>query len=425
MTLAGDHLLHELPGGARLLTAPLPARASASVVLMFGVGSRFEEDRIGGISHFIEHLAFKGTRRRPNSKAIAEAIEGVGGVMNASTDKEITVYWTRVPADRLELAIDVLGDIVSDSQLAPADVERERMVILEELKMYLDQPQDYVHSLFEAVMWPGHSLGRDIIGTVESISGVTRDDLVEYVAGHYRPRNLVAGIAGGIDPEHALRLFGTHVALPGVGAPSNHQIAPGPLTASNVHVLQKDTEQAHVCLGARGLSYLDQDRYVLDLITTVLGEGMSSRLFLEIREQRGLAYDVHAYTQKHRDAGYFGVYMGVDPSKAEEAVSATVAELRRLTRDPVPDDELTKAKEFVKGRLRLGLEGTNALASWLCQQVLLTESILSVDEVIAKVDAVTVEDMQRVAAKVLGGPLQGAVIGPFASDLPFRSALAN
>lgn len=425
MTLAGDHLLHELPGGARLLTAPLPARQSASVVLMFGVGSRFEEDRIGGISHFIEHLAFKGTHRRPSAKAIAEAIEGVGGVLNASTDKEVTVYWSRVPADRLELAIDVLGDIVSDSQLSPDDIERERMVILEELKMYLDQPQDYVHSLFEEVMWPDHSLGRDIIGTVDSVSGVTRDDLVEYLTAHYRPRNLVAGIAGGIDAEAALRLVGAHLALPGAGDGSNHQSAPGPLTASNLRVLEKDTEQAHVCLGSRALSYLDEDRYVLDLITTVLGEGMSSRLFLEIREQRGLAYDVHAYTQKHRDAGYFGVYMGVDPAKAEEAVSATVAELRRMTREVVPDHELTKAKEFVKGRLRLGLEGTNALASWLCQQVLLTDRILSVDEVVAKVDAVTAQDLRRVAGQVLGGPLQGAVIGPFPSDVAFRSALAG
>ncbi len=418
-------MLHELPGGARLLTAPLPARASASVVLMFGVGSRFEEDRIGGISHFIEHLAFKGTRRRPNSKAIAEAIEGVGGVLNASTDKEVTVYWARVPADRLELAIDVLGDIVSDSQLAPLDVERERSVILEELKMYLDQPQDYVHSLFEAVMWPGHPLGRDIIGTVDSVSGVTREDLVDYLAAHYRPRNLVAGVAGGIDADNTLRLISRHVSLPGAGAPSNHQSSPAPLTTTNVHVLQKDTEQAHVCVGARGLSYLDPDRYVLDLVTTVLGEGMSSRLFLEIREQRGLAYDVHAYTQKHRDVGYFGVYMGVDPSKAEEAVTAAVSELRRMTEELVPEEELVKAREFVKGRLRLGLEGTNALASWLCQQVLLTDRTLSVDEVVALVDAVTAEDLRRVARQVLGGPLQAAVIGPFPSEVPFRTAVAN
>src|SRR2546430_10567670 len=170
MGLAPKHFRHELRGGSRLLTAELPDRASVSLVLMLKVGSRFEDDRIGGVSHFVEHLFFKGTRRRPTAKDIAEAIEGVGGVMNASTDKELTVYWTRVPSDQLELATDVLFDIVSDSQLAPSDVERERMVILEELKMYMDQPQDYVHSLFEQIMWPEHPLGRDIIGTVESRS---------------------------------------------------------------------------------------------------------------------------------------------------------------------------------------------------------------------------------------------------------------
>src|SRR6266700_2165743 len=195
MGLAPKHSRYELTGGARLLTAPMPDRASVSVVLMLSVGSRFEEDRIGGVSHFVEHLFFKGTRRRPSAKDIAEAIEGVGGVMNASTDKELTVYWTRVPAERLELAIDVLFDIVSDSQFAPSDIERERMVILEELKMYMDQPQDYVHSLFEQIMWPGHPLGRDIIGTVESVSKTTRDDLLTYVGEHYRLPNLVIGLA--------------------------------------------------------------------------------------------------------------------------------------------------------------------------------------------------------------------------------------
>src|SRR5256885_7134000 len=180
---APKHFRHELNGGARLLSAELPDRASASLVLMLSVGSRFEDDRIGGASHFVEHLFFKGTRRRPTAQEIAEAIEGVGGVMNASTDKELTVYWTRVPKDRLELAIDVLFDIVSDSQLAPNDVERERMVILEELKMYLDQPQDYVHSLFEQIMSPEHPLGRDIIGTVDSVCATTREGLLEDVGG--------------------------------------------------------------------------------------------------------------------------------------------------------------------------------------------------------------------------------------------------
>ena len=423
MGLAPTHCRHELRGGARLLTAELPDRASASLVLMLGVGSRFEEDRIGGASHFIEHLFFKGTKRRPTAKEIAESIEGVGGSMNASTDKELTVYWTRVPADRLDLAVDVLFDIVSDSKLSPADIERERMVILEELKMYLDQPQDYVHSLFERIMWPDHPLGRDIIGTMESVSSTSRDDLVAYIAEHYRLPNLVIGLAGAVDHEQSRRLVEERLVLSTSPNGSRYVPAPGPLDRPSVVLLQKDTEQAHVCLGTRALSYVDPDRYVLDLLNTVLGEGMSSRLFLEIREKRGLAYDVHSYSSKHSDGGYFAVYLGVDPKKAEEALEAVLDELRKIADHPVPEEELTKAREFTKGRLRLGLESTNSLASWLCQQELLMDELKTVDEVIALYEAVTAADVQRVARLVLRQPLQLAVIGPFGSDAPFRAAI--
>ncbi len=423
MPLAANQHLHRLKGGARLLTAVMPDRASASLVLMFSVGSRFEDDRIGGISHFIEHLFFKGTRRRPTAKQIAEAIEGVGGVMNASTDKELTVYWTRVPADRLELAIDVLCDIVTDSQMAPDEVDRERLVILEELKMYQDQPQDYVHSLFEQIMWPGHPLGRDIIGTTESVSQTSRDDLLAYVQSHYRMSNLVIGLCGGIDPDRSALLMERGLGLPAAADETGYLPAPPALEKPAVLVHKKDTEQAHICIGSRGVSYLDPDRYALDLINTILGEGMSSRLFLEIRERRGLAYDVHSYSSKHRDGGYFAVYLGVDPKKAVEAVEAVLAELRMLAQEPVPEAELTKAKEYTKGRLRLGLESTNALASWLCQQELLTGRVKSVEEVVEIVDAISSEDIQRVAARVLLAPTQAALIGPFQSDAPFRAAV--
>jgi predicted Zn-dependent peptidase len=401
----------------------MPDRASASLVLMFGVGSRFEEDRIGGISHFVEHLFFKGTRRRPTAKEIAEAIEGVGGVINASTDKELTVYWTRVPAERLELAVDVLFDIVSDSQLSPQDIDRERMVILEELKMYQDQPQDYVHSLFESVMWPEHPLGRDIIGTVQSVSRTSRDDLVEFIGGHYGLANLVVGLSGGIDTDSTARLVQERLSLPPAPNGTGAQSAPGPLAAARLLLHRKETEQAHICLGVRGVSYLDPDRYTIDIVNTILGEGMSSRLFLEIRERRGLAYDVHSFTSKHRDAGYFGVYLGVDPKKAQEAVEAVVGELRRVAEQEVDPRELSKAKEFTKGRIRLGLESTNAMASWLCQQELLTGTIRSVDEVVAIVDAVTAEDVKRVAARVLTQPIQMAMIGPFGEEASFRAAI--
>ena len=423
MRLDTPHQLVTLAGGTRLLTAPMPDRSSVSMVLMFGVGSRYEDDRVSGVSHFIEHLFFKGTGKRPTAKEIAEAIEGVGGVMNASTDKELTVYWTRVPSERLELALDVLFDIVTDSRLVSDDIDRERLVILQELKMYHDQPQDYVHSIFERLMWPRHPLGRDIVGTQDSIRSMSRDDLVAYIHSHYRGPNLVVGVAGDLDPGHTVDLVRSHLRLPeqpnGLARPGS----PPPLAGPGVQVEYRKTEQAHICLGTRGVSYLDPDRYTLDLVNTILGEGMSSRLFLEIRERRSLAYDVHSYTSKHHDVGYFAVYLGVDPKKAHDAVEAVVAELHKLADSPVADIELNKAKEFTKGRLRLGLESTNAVASWLTQQLLLTGRIRSVEEVVALVDAVRPEDIQRVAGRVLKSAIQLAVVGPYESDAGFSGTI--
>jgi len=419
----GPFNVRPLEGGARLVTAPMPDRASASLVLMFGVGSRYEDDRLGGVSHFIEHLFFKGTRKRPTSKEIAEAIEGVGGVINASTDKEVTTHWTRVPADHLELGIDVLFDIVTDSKLTADDIDRERMVILEELKMYQDLPQDYVHSLFEEVMWPGHPLGRDIGGTLESVSAITRDDLVGYIAHHYSLPQLVVSLSGGIDPNEAAEMVDARVGRLATKNGSGYLPAPNGLEKAGLAFLNKKTEQAHLCLGTRGISYLDDDRYALDLVNTILGEGMSSRLFLEIREKRGLAYDVHSFTSKHHDGGYFAVYAGVDPSKAEETIKAVLGELEQMVDKDVPESELTKAREYTKGRLKLGLESTNAMASWLGQQELLAGRIRPVEEVVAAVDSVDQAAIRRVARRVLDQPIQLSVIGPFASDGKFRRAI--
>ena len=401
----------------------MPDRASASLVLMFGVGSRYEDDRRGGVSHFIEHLFFKGTQRRPTSKEIAEAIEGVGGIINASTDKEVTTYWTRVPADHLELAVDVLFDIVTNSKLTPDDIDRERMVILEELKMYQDLPQDYVHSLFEEVMWPQHPLGRDIGGTLDSVSKISREDLVDYVSQHYSLPRLVVSLSGGIDPDRAAEMVEARVDGIARHDGATYAPAPGGLERPGLAYLKKKTEQAHICLGTRAISYLDEDRYALDLINTILGEGMSSRLFLEIREKRGLAYDVHSFTSKHHDGGYFAVYAGVDPSKAEETIKAILGELHKIVAEEVAESELSKAREYTKGRLQLGLESTNAMASWLGQQELLAGRIRPVAEVVAAVDAVDTATISRVAKRVLDQPIQLSVIGPFSSDAKFRALI--
>ncbi len=401
----------------------MPERLSASLVFMFGGGSRLEDERHAGVSHFIEHLFFKGTERRPTSKEIADAIEGVGGFVNASTDKELTAYWTRVPAEHVELGLDVLADIVSNSRLAPADVERERMVILEELRMYQDQPQEFVQNLFEEIMWPDHPLGRDIAGTEQSVARLTRDDILEYASAQYRLPNLVIGAAGAFDDSRVLAMVGSRLTLPadpnGLLAP----LMPKPLPAPRVLMRRRKTEQAHICLGVRALSYLHPDRFALDLLNTVLGEGMSSRLFLNIRERLGLAYDVHSFTQKHRDTGLLGVYLGVDPKNAVAAVNAVIAEMNTLCDHELTDEELERAKEFTKGRLRLELESTNGVSFWLAYQQLLIGSIKTIEEEVALVDAITAEEVRRVANDVLRAPIQMAVIGPFAKEVAFRAAV--
>jgi len=421
--MAPSHRVQQLAGDARLVVESMPERHSTSMVLMFAGGSRVEEDRLGGVSHFIEHLFFKGTHRRPTPKEIADAIEGVGGFINASTDKELTAYWARVPAEHMRLGLDVLFDIVANSRLDPDDVEKERMVILDELRMYQDQPQELVQNVFEELIWPGHPLGRDIAGTEESVSRLTRDDILEWADAHYRLPNLVVGAAGSLDVEDTIAAVSSGLSLRADADGALVAEPPGPLTAPRVLVRRRDTEQAHLCLGARAVSYRDPDRYALDLLNTVLGEGMSSRLFLNIRERLGLAYDVHSFTQKHRDTGYLGIYIGVEPKKAPDAVNAAMEELRGLGRTEVAEDDLARAKEFTKGRLRLELETTNGVAFWLTYQQLLLGGINTIEDELALVDAVTADDVKRVAERVLSEPMQMAVIGPFARDSAFRLAI--
>ncbi len=422
--MASPHTIRRLQGGARLVTSAMPERLSASLVLLFAGGSRQEDDQLAGVSHFIEHLYFKGTPSRPTSKEVAVAIESIGGFINASTDKELTAYWARVPAEHIDVGMDVLFDIVTNSKVTPADIERERAVILEELRMYQDQPQDHVQNVFEELIWPGHALGRDIAGTEKSVSRITRDEILEVANAWYRLPHLVIGAAGSLDEEHVAREVESRLRLPSGLDGVTPDATPSPLTSPNVLLRRRKTEQAHVCLGMRAQSYLNPDRYALDLLNTLLGEGMSSRLFLNIRERLGLAYDIHSFTQKHRDTGYLAIYLGVEPQRALKAVEAAVAELRALADGDVPEEELWRAKEFTKGRLRLELETTNGVAFWLTYQELVMGEVRTVEQEVASVDAVTAEDVRRVARTILEGPLQLAVIGPFAKTASFLSAIS-
>jgi len=417
--------LATLPTGARVVSTELADRPSVTMAIMFKVGSRYESDREAGISHFLEHMFFKGSARYGTPKDIAEAIEGVGGVLNAATDKELTMYWARVPKTKAGLAIDVLGDMLFQPLLDPTELEKERGVVLEELRMYQDSPQEYVHSLFEQISWPNHPLGRDVGGTEASVRALTRDDMLRYLDEHYLLRNLVVTIAGPVTHEEAIALVQPYLKVRGNGAaPPAFLPSAGNGLKPNVLIKAKKTEQAHLCLGVHAPSYMDRDRYIIDILNCVLGEGMSSRLFLEVREKLGLAYDVHSYVNKMYDTGVLGIYAGTEPRQAARAVGAIVGQLRRLMKEPVQSAELLKAKEFYKGRLLLQMESTNSVATWYGGQEALTGRIQGVEETMAEVDAVTATDVMRVAGELFNQSLQLAVIGPFRSEAPFLKQIA-
>jgi predicted Zn-dependent peptidase len=380
---------------------------------------------MAGVSHFLEHMFFKGSKRYGTAKEIAEAIEGVGGVLNAGTEKELTMYWARVPRTKAELAVDVLGDMLFAPVLDPVELEKERGVVLEEIRMYQDSPQDYVHSMFERISWPNHPLGRDVAGTEGSVRALTRDDLLRYLDQHYLPRNLVVTVAGPLSHDEAIRLIEPHVKARGNGAAPPSFLPSSPNgTSPGVLLKAKKTEQAHICLGVHAPSYMDKDRYIIDILNTVLGEGMSSRLFLEVRERLGLAYDVHSYVNKLYDTGVLGVYAGTEPRRAARAVGAIVGQLKRLCDEPVGEAELTKAREFYKGRLLLQMESTSSVATWYGGQEVLMGSIQGIEETVAQIDAVTADDILRVARQLFSQSLQLAVIGPFRSEAPFLKQIA-
>jgi predicted Zn-dependent peptidase len=419
------YVLETLVSGARIVTVELPDRPSVSLAALFRVGSRYETDAEAGVSHFLEHMFFKGSQKYGSAKAIAEAIEGVGGVLNAGTEKELTMFWARVPKTKAPLAVDVLGDMLFRPLIEQEELEKERLVVLEEIRMYQDSPQDHVHSLFEQITWPNHPLGRDVAGTEASVRGLTKDHLLQYLDRHYLLRNLVITVAGPLSHRQAIELIEPHLRPRGNGA-APPDFLPSAANGQRPHVLlkSKKTEQAHLCLGVHAPSYMDKDRFIIDILNTVLGEGMSSRLFLEVRERLGLAYDVHSWVNKLYDTGVLGIYAGTEPRQAARAVAAIVAQLRRLCEEPVSEAELTKAREFYKGRLLLQMESTSTVATWYGGQEALMGTIQAVEDTMAQIDAVTAEDLLRVARELFSESLQLAAIGPFRSEAPFLKQIA-
>jgi predicted Zn-dependent peptidase len=400
--------------GLRLLTAHIPGMRSASIVFFFTVGSRYEENEIAGVSHFIEHMLFKGTKRYPTARLISEAIEGVGGLFNASTGKELTSYTARVPAEHFSVVMNVLADMIRQPLFDSTEIEKERGVILEELSSTRDDPQEWVNLLIDQTMWPGLPLGRDDAGFEETVAQLQRQPMLNYLDEYYHPNSLVISIAGNIDQAQVIDLT---QSLFSDWDPRQHRPwTPSlpPVDAPPVSLIQKETEQANICLGTLGVAHTSPDYYPFVLINALLGDGMSSRLFQTIREEYGLAYDIGSYYNTYFETGNFVVSAGVDPSQTEPAIKAIINELSDLCQNPVPTDELDRIKAYVRGSMVLGLEGTQQVASWLGSQESLRNTIIDVDEVIANIDAVTQQDIQRVARTCFAPEWRRlAVIGPY------------
>jgi predicted Zn-dependent peptidase len=401
----------------------MPHARSISICVFIGVGSRYETEPEAGISHFIEHLFFKGTQKRPAAREISEAIEGVGGIINGGTDKELTVYWCKVVQPHFPTTLDVLADILLHSRFDPKDIESERKVIVEEINMERDSPSQRVDLLIDELLWPAHPLGRDIAGSKQSVSAISREAMLDYLARQYLPGNTVVTIAGAVQHQETVaavgQALGNWANLKPHPAYSPYQEQKFP----RLHIERKDTEQAHLCLGLSGLSLLHPKRFILDLLNVILGEGMSSRLFSEIRDRLGLAYSVHSFADHFLDTGSIIIYAGVEPKNLKVAITAILEQLS-LLKELVPEAELSKAKELSKGRLLLRMEDSRSVAGWAGGQEALTGQILSVDRVMSIIDAVTTEELRQLAQELLvASQLHLAVVGPVAEDEPLDELL--
>lgn len=412
-----------LPNGLRILTSSMPHTHSVSVSVYVGAGSRYERDNEAGLSHFLEHLLFKGTEKRPTAKEISEAIDGVGGMMNGGTDREYTVYYIKVARPHLDLALDILLELVRRPLIDPMEIDKERQVVLEELAMVADSPAQMADLLVDVTLWPDQPLGRDVAGTPDSVRQVSREMALGYLHSQYVPNNIVMALAGNVEHQEIVDSIGQALGDWPAGSPSTWfpaRDAIGPRCA----VRYKSTEQAHICLALRGLPLNHPDRYALSFLSIILGEGMSSRLFMELREKRGLVYDVHSYVSHFLDTGAFSVYTGVDPKRAVQALQVVLAELARLRDEGPSIEELTKARELSKGRLLLRMEDTRNVSSWIGGQELLLEKVFGVEQAVEEMDAVTLEDLSRVSRQlIVSEQLHLAVVGPYRSDKRFAPLL--
>ena len=416
--------------GLRVVTQALPSARSASVALLVPVGSRHEDDAHAGLSHLLEHLVFKGTRGFPEAGSLSQLVEGIGGSVNASTDRELTVYSAKVPAEHVEVALSAVSELALHPLLRRRDLGAEKPVIVDEIRMYVDSPSDHVFTLFDELLYARHPLGREIAGTIGSVRRASHEAILDHWLAGYQPSGMVLAVAGAIDHREVVRasagwgadgpeLDGRPRARPPVAAP-----APTPAPAASLRVSRRRLSQGNLCLGMPGVSRIDPDRWALDLLGAVLGDGMGSRLFLDLRERRSLVYDVSTFSSSYADAGTFGVHAGFDPSDAIRVIDAILDQLDRICSEPISPSELDRARAYTRGRLELRMEDSGAVAGWIGTGEALLPRILTVEEVIERFEAVTADDLLRVAGRYLA-PTNArlAILGPFRSRARFERAL--
>ncbi len=419
-----------LPGGLRVVTEAMPTVRSVSFGIWVGVGSRDETVDQAGATHYLEHLLFKGTSRR-SALDISAAIDAVGGEMNAFTAKEYTCYYARVLDDDLPLAIDVITDMVTSSLIKAADVDSERGVILEEIAMNDDDPSDAVHDAFAAALLGDSPLGRPVLGTVESINSLGRDTIADYYQRRYTPPNVVVTAAGNLDHDTVVELV--RAAYTTAGALGDQDARPAPAriggpdqgTIEGLHVVSRKTEQANVVLGVPGMPRTDDRRFILGVLNAALGGGMSSRLFQEVREKRGLAYSVYSFVSHYADLGMFGVYAGCLPAKVDQVLEICRTELDKVAANGLAEDELARGIGQLRGSVVLGLEDTGSRMTRIGKAELVYGELLSVDDVLGRIASVTTEQVQQIAAELITGHKPTlAVVGPFDDGHDFAAAVA-
>ncbi|MDD4168944.1 MAG: pitrilysin family protein [Desulfotomaculaceae bacterium] len=412
-----------LANNIHILTERVPHVRSVALGFWVDVGSRDEVNENNGVSHFIEHLLFKGTQKR-SAKQIAETLDAVGGQLNAFTTKEYTCYYARVLDEHFGLAFELLSDMLFGSTFDPVDLDRERNVIIEEIKMYEDAPDELVHDIFAGSMWQGHALGRPIIGTAEVIARIPRDKILEFYKTHYNPDNLIVTVAGNIEHEEVIRKLRPILEAKTGGSPARTLTAP--LPKRDVVCRSKDTEQVHLCLGTPGLSLDNKKAYTFQIINTILGGGLSSRLFQEIREQRGLVYSVFSYHSSYHDTGLFCIYAGLSKQNVDEVLELIFKQTKDIRENSVTAEELQRAKDQLKGNLLLSLENVSTRMSRLGKSQLYLGKIIPPEEIVEKLNKVTIEDVQELASEMLApANFSLATIGPWEDCGSLAKALGN